>query len=688
MNHICDVCRERVRKTLIFLVCALPISINAAISESNPTVSEMLEMSLEDLLNVKISVASRFEETALQTGSSSSLITEEQWRSTSARKLSHVMNSLPSTVILPNWFGSESIYIRGYGFGNNTNGISTVLDGVVINSLEGGTQFTQQNINIGILDKIEMIRGPGSALYGESAFHGVLALHTFESDKDMSRVESGLSSNQFYNAAVKHSQDVSSKWRLNFSSAISGREDQNREYTYLDTNTNSSKESERDLNFNSVSASVKLKSDTINKTSYFANLFYHQNHYSDFYSGGTSSGLASRDTGGVESKFAMAQLRGKYHHSKNEDISLSIYYFKKHRIFDRAFQPFNTTNFTGIGELVGRGGDNNFGTRLTFRQKELFGNTNWSLELGAKRFQMGDYTVRQTDETGAEFNAFPLGFSDFKRDIYSAAVDSATYTLNNTLIFRYGFRFDDFSDFGSHFTPRLGVILLPTNRSAVKLLYGNAFRAPNAGEVKGFATVITDSELEPETIDTFELVLMYNANRLKSELVIFRSEWNEAITNVNFENKNTGENSAYGVESNFTYLSGPLTMPFSVSYIRSKNEVEKQDYVAFPKWIANAGLAYNLSRQQILVKLNNRIHLDAKEGQITNSFDSPNNLKDYWRTDLHISKQWHKQFSFYVDVRNLFNRKNFIPSAQQNPSTGGLPDEPLSFKVGIQYSLQ
>ena len=687
MINLSYVIKGSLRKSLFLLIFALPVGVSAAISQQNPSLSEMLEMPLEDLLKVKISVASQFVETALQTGSTSTLVLDDHWRSLEARKLSHVMNSLPSTLVLPNWFGSESIYIRGYGFGNNSNGIATTIDGVVINSLEGGTQFTQQNIDIGVLDKIEMIRGPGSALYGESAFHGVLALHSFESDENVSHFESGLASNQFYTASVKHSQDISGKWRLNFSGATNGREDQNREYNYIDSDTNTSKVSERDLSYDSLSASVKLKSDPINKISYLASMFYHQNHYSDFYSNGTTSGLANNDTGGVESKFAMAQLKGTYAHRSNEDVSLKFYYFKKHRIFDRAFQPFNTTNFVGVGELVGRGGDDNFGTSLIFRQKQLFGNTNWSLEFSAKRHQMGDYTVRQTDETGAEFNAFPLAFSDFRRDIYSVALDSATYAYNQRIIFRYGFRLDDFSDFGSHFTPRLGVIFLPTTHSAVKLLYGNAFRAPTAGEVKGFATVITNSTLEPETIDTLELVFMHNTKHSKMEMVIFQSVWNEAITNINFENKNTGENSAYGVETNFTYLNGPLKLPMSVSYVSSKNEVDNQDYAAFPKWILNAGIGYRIFSQRLVIELNNRLHIDAKEGQVTSSFTTPDDLKDYWRTDLHVSKRWNKNLSVFGGVRNLFNRKNFIPSVQQNPSTGGLPDEPISVKIGLQYNI-
>lgn len=81
---------------------------------------------------------------------------------------------------------------------------------VQINPLEEGTQFTRQNINLDVLDRIEMIRGPGSALYGENAFHGVLSLRSFESPSDVSQFHTAIATTGYRVASLRHSQSIGS----------------------------------------------------------------------------------------------------------------------------------------------------------------------------------------------------------------------------------------------------------------------------------------------------------------------------------------------------------------------------------------------------------------------------------------------------------------------------------------------
>ena len=50
-----------------------------------------------------------------------------------------------------------------------------------------------------------MIRGPASALYGTDAFHGVLSLYAFESDKDMTQAGITAADNGYYQLAARYS---------------------------------------------------------------------------------------------------------------------------------------------------------------------------------------------------------------------------------------------------------------------------------------------------------------------------------------------------------------------------------------------------------------------------------------------------------------------------------------------------
>ena len=89
-----------------------------------------------------------------------------------------------------------------------------------------------------------------------------------------------------------------------------------------------------------------------------------------------------------------------------------------------------------------------------------------------------------------------------------------------------GVRLDYENAFGGSATPRFGVVFLPRRQSAVKLLYGRAFRAPNSYELYYFDTMREQGlTLSPETISTTELVWEeYIGPHLRTTASVFRSD--------------------------------------------------------------------------------------------------------------------------------------------------------------------
>ncbi|WP_197485723.1 TonB-dependent receptor plug domain-containing protein, partial [Oleiphilus sp. HI0061] len=65
-------------------------------------------------MNLKVTVASVFEESELDAASSVSLLTENDWQKTGAKRLSDVLESVPSVASYPTWGGAEAIAIRGF----------------------------------------------------------------------------------------------------------------------------------------------------------------------------------------------------------------------------------------------------------------------------------------------------------------------------------------------------------------------------------------------------------------------------------------------------------------------------------------------------------------------------------------------------------------------------------------------
>lgn len=674
------------RLSLVLLLGASAVEAKPAA----PSLEDLLALPVEDLLKVQVSVASHFLESDLASPSTVATIGEDQWRKRGARRLHDAIGHLPSTIVLPNWFGAEQVMIRGYADGNNSGGIATLWDGVALNSLEGSPQFYRQNINLGTLERIEMIRGPGSALHGENAFHGVLSLRAFESDRDLTRVNAGYASNGYYEVGARRSQAIGAGWRMHLSLGANGQPDQSQAYDYVSGGMAGT--GERELRFASHTAVLKLTSDPGRDWSYYAGLYHDQNDYNDFYSAGTSGAVASRDTGGVDSPFSMAQAGLRYRYDALTDVDLKLYYFELERRFERAFA--NPGAFPGVGDFVGQGDESAYGASLTLKQRELLGNTQWSLVLSTRSAAMNDYTRQVTDTTGVVVPSLtgPLAFSGYQRDIYSIALDAATVLADGQFQLRYGGRYDRYSDFGGEFSPHLGLIYQPAPDTAYKLLYGHAFRAPSAGEVQGFASIAPSPDIQPEGIDSYELVYLVQGANTKTELTLFRSSWQDAIvvgptTQPGFfgEYVNSGNNRAQGVEAAWTYHAAPWTAELSGSYVRSENQDTGQDYNAFPKWILNAGVGYHWAAYRLDMFVNSRVHLGADDMQYASGGFTPQPLKDYWRTDLHLARPLNKQARLTLDVRNLLGRRNYVPSIQTNPSPGGLAAEERSVKLGLWY---
>ena len=120
--------------------------------------------------------------------------------------------------------------------------------------------------------------------------------------------------------------------------------------------------------------------------------------------------------------------------------------------------------------------------------------------LDAYRFTMGTELYRSMQLRLRDYDEVaPLVFADanFSQQVAGAYVDTHTQ-FTKQLGLAAGVRFDYYDTFGDTLNRRFGLICKPWDRTTIKLLYGQAFRAPDAQESK--------FDLQPETIRTYELV--------------------------------------------------------------------------------------------------------------------------------------------------------------------------------------
>lgn len=299
------------------------------------------------------------------------------------------------------------------------------------------------------------------------------------------------------------------------------------------------------------------------------------------------------------------------------------------------------------------------------------------------------YEYAQAEVTKARQNQTPAPDDGYRRRIHSLMLDAHTELLDDKLRLLYGARYDAYSDADDHLSPRAGLIVKPAPGWAVKLLYGNAFRPPTAGEARGLPDTEPASG-RPETLDTWELAVLRQGERHRAFAVLFATRWLDAIVPATNPNPgkpraflNVGESRSRGAEAGGTWLAQGLRADLSGSYVESEDRTNTRAYAAFPRVLLNAGAGWEVPRRSLEFYLHNRVHLGAREGPVGLTVPSPQKLKDYWRADL--SATWRRPGAgaeVYVNVLNLLDRRNFFPSL--GAAEGGLPDRGLTVSTGLR----
>lgn len=644
---------------------------------------DLLNMSLEELGKIKITVASHFPTSELESGSVVSVVTADDWRRAGARRTSDALSHQPATLVLPFILSTEAIAIRGYA---KAQGVASLLDGVPLTNYAVGTALVNvRNLELGVLDRIEVMRGPASALYGSDAFHGVVAYNTFASSADLTQAETALGSDGFYRADLAHSRPVTDTVRANLALAASGLPDQHRSYGFTDPATGAPGQGERALKYDSQTGVFKLISDQDRPTRWNLGFYWGQNRADQSYGvgrvGTPTSVLGAMDLSGTETDFAMTRLNVSHALAADITANVQAFFWQTQRDY-----LLRVTQANAVGEQDSTEQTQRDGVKLTLQQEDNPWNTSWAVAAGYDQAQVGNAHTQERNADGVLLRDADDLIEGLDRHIDILELEAHTRLLNERLQLVYGGRIDRYSEFGQHSSPRLGVIVLPQSPLlsgvALKLLYSHAFRAPAAAEVVGTALLTGNPDLDPETLDSYEFVLMKQASDWKAGLTLFKNDWQDGIVVTNRRYVNIGENRSRGATLSWGSSWHPWMTDLSASWVQSEDVTNHRNYGAFPKWVFNLGGGYALA-DALRISLNNRIHYHTDEGPTSALHSDPEPLPHYWRTDLHIEQDASRELLVWLDLRNLFDRDNSLPSLLN--AEGGVPDESLNLSIGMRY---
>lgn len=164
-----------------------------------------LSLSLEDLTNIEVTSVSKKSEKASEAAAAIFVITNEDIRRTGATSIAEALRMVPGMQVAKG--GSAQWAVSSRGFNDQfANKLLVLLDGRSVYTPNfSGVWWDVQNVLLEDVERIEVIRGPGAALWGANAVNGVINVITKEAkDTQGSFITAGGGSNRLAFGSARH----------------------------------------------------------------------------------------------------------------------------------------------------------------------------------------------------------------------------------------------------------------------------------------------------------------------------------------------------------------------------------------------------------------------------------------------------------------------------------------------------
>ena len=140
--------------------------------------AKLAEMSLEDLMNIRVTSVAKKERNLLQTPAAVYVITAEDIRRSGVTTLPDALRLAPGVEVAQLSSDTWAVSIRGFN-AVHSNKLLVLIDGrSVYSSLFSGVYWNKEDLMLENVERIEVIRGPGAALWGANAVNGVINIIT------------------------------------------------------------------------------------------------------------------------------------------------------------------------------------------------------------------------------------------------------------------------------------------------------------------------------------------------------------------------------------------------------------------------------------------------------------------------------------------------------------------------------
>lgn len=502
---------------------------------ANQVIEELFSMSLEELASIKISGSTLTDESILTVPAAVTVFTQKDIKKLGVNRLTQLANFVPGfqSYRTDESGLQEAVSNRGRRLGTAGREILVLLDGVRLNNDNVGGAFAHYPfISLSNVERIEFIRGPGSAIHGANA---ALAVINIISSKNGRSLNASAGERGHYQATVQSDLRFNEGTVALLAETLETQGEHPTVYDYIDNRTEKTNDS----------YGVQTLHARGQWNDWSVGAHYHRSRSPDFF----VLGGANTDENETHVEDYSADIKHTLFYTDGLKQDAMLYY-KRHMtdakgVVIPAGSPLlapNTEEFIIGGETF----QEEFGANWTLSANH---SSFWHWLIGAeyrepKILESGIYGNYDTLDLANFRFPPPYGFGPRLTYYDDLRFSSKSLPEEGRFIrsvfgqiqwypfeqwdFVIGGRVDDFSDFGSHFSPRLASIYHVDTNNALKLTYGEAFRPPGILELytQNSAVFAGNPGLEPEVTKTTEFTW---------EHISGNSQWSTTLYNVLIE---------------------------------------------------------------------------------------------------------------------------------------------------------
>ena len=645
-----------------------------------------------------ISIATGSLQPLAKAPSTATVITAREIKAMGATDIDQVLETVPGLHVSRSTINNNPIYtFRGIYTSFNPQ-VLMMINGIPINNLLAGDRSqVWGGMPVAAIARIEVIRGPGSAIYGADAFAGVINIHT-KSRQDIEGLEAGIRLGSFgrRDSWITAGGEWSG-WEIGF---------------FLEKHQTDGHAEEIDSDAQSLidardgtSASLAPGPTSNSRDNYDLRLDISRDNWR------LRSGLQRRRDQGSGAGLAQALDPSNRWASdrKSMDLSWTNPYFTDTLALSAQLSYLNTSveidddqwarlypsGTTLFGPPLPDGMIGNPETFERYTRLELSatysGLEQHLLRLGVGGFVSDLYKAKQSKNWGIhpvtgnfvvpttanseifDVSDTPLVFITEGERHNSHLYLQDIWSFANDWELTAGVRYDSYSDFGTTVNPRAALVWSSRYNLTTKLLYGRAFRAPSWAELhtQNNAVVTGNPDLAPETIESLELAFDYRpTDTLQLDISLYHYDWDDIIEyGSDTVAQNQGRQTGYGLELAADWrLSPELQLKGSYARQRSTDVGMDEDPGNAPKQQLSMGIDWTVNS---LLRFNSQINHVGERKRVEGDNRDP--MEAYTTVDFTLRHTLTEALAWALSVHNLFDAEIREPTPKGSPISNDLP---------------